>query len=63
MQLAKRAARATGQESPIAAANIPESGGFPVGAALSVEQDGVIFHLAVPAAAVKDVLPIVQKLN
>lgn len=63
LQLGKRVARATGQETPIASANIPESGGFPLGAALSVEPDGMIFHIAVPAAAIKDVLPIVQKLD
>ena len=63
LQLGKRIARATGQETPLATATIPEDGGFPIGAALSVEPDGMIFTVAVPAEAIKKVLPIVQKLD
>jgi hypothetical protein len=63
LQLGKRIARGTGQESPLATANIPETGGFPIGAALSVEPDGMIFHIAVPSAAIKDVMPIAKNLD
>jgi hypothetical protein len=63
LQIGKRAARATGQETPIAAVNIPEGGGFPMGLALSPEPDGVILHIAVPAASVRDVAPIMTKID
>jgi len=63
LQVGKKIARATGKESPLATAKIPETGGFPIGAALSVEPDGVIFNLAVPSAAIKEVAPIMGRIE
>jgi len=63
LQLAKRVTRATGKESPLATANIPENGGFPLGVALSVEPDGMIFHIVVPSASIKGVAPILKTLD
>ena len=62
-QLAKKAARAAGEESPIATANVPDKPGFPMAAALSIESDGMMLHINVPSASIKEILPIMQQIN
>jgi hypothetical protein len=62
-QFAKKGARAAGDETPIATATVSDKPGVPMAAALSIESDGLMLHIHVPSAAVKDVAPILQQIN
>jgi hypothetical protein len=63
VQLVKKIARARGDEGRLAAANIPDKPGSPLGLAISIEPDGAVLHLTVPAASLKDIGPVLGQLD
>jgi hypothetical protein len=50
-------------EEAIAKANVPAKAGTPLGLGMTVENDGGALHLMVPAASLKDVVPLLQSLQ